>query len=62
LFPQQFGVKKLNFSSISSDLAIEKSLLLTIPPDIKYDNRLVVIDPKNVISEIRKSNNTVQLR
>jgi hypothetical protein len=37
-------------------------VMLNIPPNVKYNNCQVVIDPKNIIPEIRKSNNSVQLR
>ena len=31
---------------------------LTIPPNVRYENCRVVIDPKNTLTEIRKSNNS----
>jgi len=34
---------------------------LTIPPNVKYENCQVVIDPENKLAEIRKSNNVVKL-
>ena len=34
---------------------------LTLPPNLKYDNCRVVIDPEHTLPEIRKTNNTVDL-
>jgi hypothetical protein len=34
---------------------------LNIPPNVRTENCQVIIDPKNAVNEIRKSNNSVQL-
>ena len=45
------------------DLLPKKTqVTLTLPPAIKCDNCRVIVDPENTVSEIRKSNNSVQLR